>query len=136
MTGLGNYAVELPKSPSEYWASNCYNGGSFLTPWESDMRHGVGVTNLLWGSDYPHTEGTWPNTRLAMRHAFSGLPESDTRLILGENAVVAYGLDVDALRTIASRIGPTPQDLSEPLVPQETSAIHSLAFRAAGHWET
>jgi hypothetical protein len=71
-----------------------------------------------------------------MRHAFSGLPESDTRLILGENAVVAYGLDFDALRTIASRIGPTPQDLNEPLAPQEASAIHSLAFRAAGHWET
>ncbi len=128
--------AELPKSPSEYWASNCYNGGSFLTPWETGMRDGVGVTNLLWGSDYPHTEGTWPNTRLAMRHAFSGLPESDTRLILGENAVVAYGLDANALRTVADLIGPTPQDLSEPLAPQQASAIRSLAFRSAGHWET
>jgi hypothetical protein len=94
------------------------------------------VTNLLWGSDYPHTEGTWPNTRLAMRHAFSGLPESDTRLILGENAVVAYRLDANELRTVADRIGPTPQDLSEPLAPQQASAIRSLAFRSAGHWET
>ena len=37
----------------------------------------VGVGNLLWGADYPHVEGTWPSTRLAMRNTFASVPEDE-----------------------------------------------------------
>jgi predicted TIM-barrel fold metal-dependent hydrolase len=128
--------AELQKPPSEYWSSNCYNSGSFLTPWEAAIRDAVGARNLLWGSDYPHYEGTWPNTKLAMRHAFSGVPEDDARKLLGENAVRAYGLDLPSLRTVADRIGPTPDDLAVPLSADEFPAFRSAAFRTAGHWSS
>jgi len=128
--------ADLPKSPSEYWASNCYNSGSFLTEWEAAMRDEVGVENLLWGSDYPHYEGTWPSTKLALRNTFSSLPERDTRRILGENAVTAYGLDANALRLVADQIGPTPEELRVPLDPHEFPAFRSAAFRTAGRWSS
>jgi predicted TIM-barrel fold metal-dependent hydrolase len=128
--------VELPKSPSEYWASNCYNSGSFLTGWEAAMRDEVGLENLLWGSDYPHYEGTWPCTKLAMRNTFANVPEADTRRILGENALTAYGLDATALRLVADRIGPTPAELRVPLEPEEWPDFRSAAFRAAGRWSS
>ena len=29
----------------------------------------------MWGSDYPHSEGTWPDTRVSLRHTFATVPE-------------------------------------------------------------
>ena len=63
------------------------------------MREEVGVDNLCWGSDYPHYEGTWPETTVALRNTFGELPESDTRKILGLNAVTALHLDRCCART-------------------------------------
>src|SRR5262249_43240515 len=88
--GPPRHTPNLPRRPSEYWADSCFIVGSFMAPYEVEKRHDLGMQNLLWGSDYPHTEGTWPNTRLAMRHAFSGVPEDDVRLILGGRALDAF----------------------------------------------
>ncbi|MGB1142187.1 MAG: amidohydrolase family protein, partial [Halioglobus sp.] len=60
------------------------------------------------GSDFPHPEGTWPNTATYLKDTFSGLPEDQGRKILGENAVDFYGLDRDKLRAVADEIGPEP----------------------------
>jgi hypothetical protein len=37
----------------------------------------------------------------------------ETRQLLGETAAKVYGFDLDALRPVADRIGPTPQDLGQ-----------------------
>ena len=37
----------------------------------------------------------------------------DARQLLGETAARCYGFDLDALRPIAERIGPTPADLGQ-----------------------
>src|SRR5262245_63822194 len=81
------------------------------------------VGNVIWGSDYPHFEGTFqygitsPDgetaTRSAMRFTFAGLPLEPTERLLGLNAVHAYGLDEQALRRVAARIdAPTYARLS------------------------
>jgi predicted TIM-barrel fold metal-dependent hydrolase len=64
----------------------------------------------MWGSDYPHPEGTWPYSREQMIETFRGLPESELRAMLGLNAARVYGLDLTALERTAARIGPEPQD--------------------------
>ena len=51
----------------------------------------------MWGSDYPHDEGTGPYTREALRQVMHDLPEDEMRRILGENAAKLYGFDLDAL---------------------------------------
>jgi len=60
----------------------------------------------MWGSDYPHPEGSWPNTGQYLRDTFANLPEADGRKILGENAVDFYGLDRIRLQQVADEIGP------------------------------
>ena len=62
----------------------------------------------MWGTDYPHPEGTWPNTIERLRSDFGDVPVGDTRQMLGETAARCYGFDLDALRPIADKIGPTP----------------------------
>jgi predicted TIM-barrel fold metal-dependent hydrolase len=113
----------LSMPPSEYWLRNCFNSGSFLAPFEVAMRDSVGPKNLLWGSDYPHTEGTWPRTRLAMRNTFQGVPEPEVRAILGENALNVFDLDRSELEKVAARIGTTPDEIS---------AFRGHAFRERG----
>lgn len=122
----------LKRSPSEYWATNCYIGGSMLAPYEVATRDVVGVHNLCWGSDYPHSEATWPHTMLSLRNTFWSIPESDTRAILGENAMRVFNLDESKLRPIADRIGPRPEDLRQPVSPDELPEHRGFAFREWG----
>jgi predicted TIM-barrel fold metal-dependent hydrolase len=96
---------QLRRSPREYWADHVYLAPSSPRPYEVAMRADIGVDRFLFGMDYPHPEGTWPNTREWIRHAFAGVGEHDLRLMLGENAVACYGLDGPKLRAIADRIG-------------------------------
>lgn len=101
----------LTKRPSEYWESNGLVGATFVRPAEIEVRHQIGVEQMLFGMDYPHAEGTWPNNLDWIRAAFKGVPESEARLILGENAISTYHLDREKLRAIAQRIGPRPEDV-------------------------
>ncbi len=118
--------------PSDYWRRNCFVGCSFMARYEAEMRDDIGLETLTWGSDYPHIEGTWPNTRLALRKTFAGLPHDDVRTILGDNAVRVYGLDTAILRPVADRVGPWPEELDRPLAPDEEPAHKGLAFRNFG----
>src|SRR5262249_39779344 len=50
------------RRPSEYWQTNCLAGVSFLHKVDVAMRDEIGVDTIFFGRDYPHPEGTWPNT--------------------------------------------------------------------------
>lgn len=43
----------------------------------------TGVESVLWGSDYPHLEGTWPNTRTVLDDLFEGVPDDVRTAITG-----------------------------------------------------
>jgi predicted TIM-barrel fold metal-dependent hydrolase len=129
-----NARRELSKTPSEYWRTNCFIAGSFLAPFEAGMYAEVGPANLMWGSDYPHPEGAWPNTRLSMRHAFSGMPESITREILGTTPLRVFDLDEEKLRAVAAAIGPTPSEIAQPLAENEFPERKGQAFRERGSY--
>ncbi len=97
---------ELPLKPSEYYARQCWAGASFMTRLECELREGIGVDRIMFGTDYPHVEGTWPDTASRLRHTFGGLPEAEVRAMLGENAAEAYGFDLGKLGDRASQVGP------------------------------
>ena len=111
---------ELAKRPSEYWATNGAITPSSPHVAEIELRDEIGIDGFLFGSDYPHPEGTWPNTRDWIRYAFQGVSETDARKILGESAIRVYGLDREHLATVAARVGPDPADLlvANPDVPE------------------
>ena len=98
---------ESARAFSEYFARNCFVGASFMPEHEGRFRHQIGVDRLMWGSDYPHLEGTWPNTMKALNATFSEYSEEEIRAILGLNAARAYGFDLAALQPIVDRVGPS-----------------------------
>jgi predicted TIM-barrel fold metal-dependent hydrolase len=55
-------------------------------------RHVLGVENLMWSSDYPHGESTFPDSRGFVARAFAGVAEAETRQMVFENARRLYGL--------------------------------------------
>jgi predicted TIM-barrel fold metal-dependent hydrolase len=104
----------LPRQPSEYFARNVFVGVSFPSPAEAAARAAIGVDHFMWGSDYPHDEGTYPNTREGLRRAFAGTPAGELQQLLAGNAARVYSFDLDALAPIAARVGPTSAELTEP----------------------
>ena len=104
--------VPAQRKPSEYWAENCLMSLSFIHRSEVEMRHDIGVETVIFGRDYPHAEGTWPNTSDWLNDAFAGVPEAELRMILGENAIRTLGLDREHLASIAGRIGPTVEEIT------------------------
>ena len=104
----------LPLKPSEYFARNVWVGVSFPSPGEAAARNDIGVDRFMWGSDYPHDESTYPNTREGLRLAFAGTEHDEMQRLLGGNAAELYGFDMAALEPIAARVGPTYEELSVP----------------------
>ena len=46
----------------------------------------------MWGSDYPHSDGTWPESQKVFAEQFSVLPDDVVRKITYENAGRFYGI--------------------------------------------
>ena len=53
---------------------------------------------LMWGNDYPHPEGTWPESRSACEEQFAGVSDQDVRAIVGGNAASVFGFDLGTLK--------------------------------------
>jgi predicted TIM-barrel fold metal-dependent hydrolase len=104
-----------PRPPSEYWREQGWLGASVISREEVRMRDAIGVDQMMFGTDFPHNEGTWGGTTDYLRATFGGVDEADMRAILGENAVRFYDLDRDLLDTVAQRCGPTIAELREPI---------------------
>jgi predicted TIM-barrel fold metal-dependent hydrolase len=121
----GVVAEKMSLSPREYFDRNCFIGASFLLPSEAQQRYEVGVGRIMWGSDYPHSEGCFPYSVKALRAAFADVPPAEVRRMVGETAAGVYSFDLDALALIAERVGPTVEEVATPLtdrpkVPEES----------------
>ena len=93
---------KLELRPSEYWYRQCFVGSSLMSRRETDRRHEIGVENIMWGTDFPHDEGTFPESNRKLHEALDGLPEDELALILGGNAARVYGIDLDRLAPVAA----------------------------------
>src|SRR3984893_681283 len=70
----------------QFWATFEDDRAGILT------RHLLGVDRLMWGSDYPHTEGTFPFSIERIRKDFVDVPENETRIMVRDNATRLYGI--------------------------------------------
>ena len=108
----------LPMKPSAYWRRQGFVAASILTRAEADMRHRIGIDQMMFGTDLPHMEGTWRVTLRYLRATLgaAGTTKEEARKILGGNLLRCYGLDAAPFERRAREIGP---DLGEILTPLE-----------------
>jgi hypothetical protein len=69
----------------------------------------------MWGSDYPHDEGTHPFTREHLRAVFHDTDPSELQRLLAGNVAELYEFDLDALAPLAAEYGPTVDEIATPL---------------------
>jgi predicted TIM-barrel fold metal-dependent hydrolase len=111
----GATVASLDLKPSEYFARNCHIAASFLRPNEAPMRHEIGIDKLMWGSDYPHRESSYPYTREHLRLTFEGIPPEEVEQIVTLNAAKLYGFDLELLAPIAAVHGPAVAEVAMPI---------------------
>lgn len=124
-------AASMGASPGEVWRDNCFVGASFMRPHEVPLCDRIGLDKIMWGSDYPHDEGTAPYSREGLRIAYAGLPPDEIAAMVGGNAARVYGFDLPALDRIAVTVGPTVDEIAEPLKEAPADAT-SPAFAPGG----
>ena len=82
---------KLTKPPSEYFAENIFV--TFQDDYvATHMTHLSPTNRLMWASDFPHNDGTYPNTKEVIAKLTEGMSEVDRTRILGGNVQELYGL--------------------------------------------
>lgn len=77
--------------PSEYLRErNLW--GFMKDPLGVRLRHDVGVKALLWGSDFAHATGDWPESRRVIDETFVGVPAEERYAMLAGNAIEFFHL--------------------------------------------
>jgi len=82
----------VTEKPSYYW----YRQGhaTFIEDHSGvALRERAGINNIMWSTDYPHSDTTWPRSREVLAEHFRGVPDNERRRITAENAAQLYGLD-------------------------------------------
>jgi hypothetical protein len=96
------YPEKLAKLPSQYVLDHVYFT-MIKDPVVTKMFDLLPVDNLMWGTDFPHSVTTFPNSRAWLDEAFEGQDPALRRKILVENPVKFFHLDASA------EITPTPE---------------------------
>jgi predicted TIM-barrel fold metal-dependent hydrolase len=81
----------LTMKPSDYWRRQC-KGTFQFDRIGTKLIDDMGVETLMWGSDYPHGDGVWPESSKYIAEQFGHLPADVTHKITCENAGKFYGL--------------------------------------------
>ncbi len=77
--------------PSEYWRQNCYL--TFIDNLPGVMlREFIGVDRMMWSSDFPHLDSSWPESQQFLNKHLAGVPAEESRLILAANCARLYNL--------------------------------------------
>ena len=99
------YEHTLPEKlailPSEYFARHVLLG-FVIDKVITRLLDLVPVDNLIWGSDFPHSVNTYPNSRQWLDDAFAGIDPNIKRKVCAETPAAFFHLDLDAELT------PTP----------------------------
>jgi predicted TIM-barrel fold metal-dependent hydrolase len=120
----------LGRKPSEYFTTNCWVSASFMRRDDCLDRDQIGTERIMWGSDFPHEEGTYPYSAEAICHTFAGVPTSEVHAMLGGTAAEVYGFDLASLALLAEQHGPGVDQVAAGIDALPDS--QSLAFEARG----
>jgi predicted TIM-barrel fold metal-dependent hydrolase len=91
--GFGGFCPQMRLRPSEYFARQCWISAEVD---ESALPHVapvIGEDRIVWGSDYPHHDATFPGATKELADTLRPLPTEAQAKILGANALRLYGLE-------------------------------------------
>jgi len=83
--------IRIDRQPSEYLRENVWYTFQ-KDPVAVELRARIGVSQLLWASDYPHSDSTWPHSRQVIERDFKGVSHPEMAAIVGGNAAALYGI--------------------------------------------
>jgi predicted TIM-barrel fold metal-dependent hydrolase len=84
--------IPLREPPSYYWHRNM--SATFIIDRSGvELRHWVGVDNMMWSSDYPHHGNDWPYSRKVINEMMGHIDPGERARICGGNAVRIFKLD-------------------------------------------
>ena len=86
----------LKEQPSFYWRRNMACSFEEDANAKGHILEAVGVDNVLWATDYPHPDSTWPHSQEVVTNLFGDLSDGDRAKIAGGNAERLYKLAVPA----------------------------------------
>jgi predicted TIM-barrel fold metal-dependent hydrolase len=88
------FATKLTLKPSEYFRRQLY--ATFIDDtFAIAHRSEIGVQNMLWSSDFPHSASFWPNSQEKIAEDFRDVGEEDRSKILVRNTAKLYGFKVN-----------------------------------------
>jgi predicted TIM-barrel fold metal-dependent hydrolase len=81
--------VNQEHRPSEIFTDHIY--GCFISDAAGiEARHRIGVDNLMFESDYPHSDSQWPHTRKILAESLADVPDDEARKMVEDNARKLY----------------------------------------------
>jgi predicted TIM-barrel fold metal-dependent hydrolase len=81
----------ITEPPSFYWHRQGH--ATFIEDHSGvKLRREAGLANILWSSDYPHSDSTWPRSREVVAEHFAGVPAEERHQVVAGNAERLYGL--------------------------------------------
>jgi uncharacterized protein len=85
--------IDLHMKPSELFKRQIYV--TFQEDYVAmNLLDFYGEKNVLWASDYPHPDSTWPNSQAVVERQMANLPADLRRRLTHDNAAELYGLKV------------------------------------------
>lgn len=84
-----SYSLTYSLTPKEFWGRQGY------TTYQHELHLAnfiplVGEDNVMWGSDYPHGDGVWPNSQRCIAEDLAGISEETRRKLTRNNAGKLY----------------------------------------------
>jgi len=110
-----DFGDELPSDVFRRHFLTCF----IADPVGIQLRHMIGMDNIAWECDYPHSDSSWPEAPEELAQVTAGVPDDEINKITYENACRWYRFDPFAIRakersTVAAlRAGATGHDVSE-----------------------
>ena len=75
--------------PSEYFRRN-WKITFIREPFTMQVRHSIGVANLMWSNDYPHHRHDWPYSLRVIEESMVGVPHDEKHAMIAGNAQSMY----------------------------------------------
>jgi predicted TIM-barrel fold metal-dependent hydrolase len=63
-----------------------------------DQRHAIGIDNITWECDYPHSDSSWPHSPESVIKQLDGVPDDEINKMTYENAMRVFRFDPFAQR--------------------------------------